>query len=111
MVHQWWGLADSSGVQRAHTVDGTSTAIAANTAFTKALVTPYTTTYSGTYYVLHAIQATIMPTLMGQVQALTFAGANTPWYSTSAQATPGTDGTTTYATSGTAKGCAYFYLT
>lgn len=113
-THQWYGLADSGGIQRAHTTDGTSTAMGPNTAFTKTLVTPYTTTYSGTHYVIMALAAgTTMPTLLGQLVAWGLTGVTTPWFtSTTTGNTPGTDGTTTYAvTGGTIRGSAYFYLT
>lgn len=119
-THQWWGLADSGGVQRAHTVDGTTTAMAANTAFTKALVTPYTTTYSGTYYVLQSITASAMPSQLGTSGGYVVVNPTIEpvwFFNADSAATPGTDNTTTYTTTGIlasgGDGTAprYFYLT
>lgn len=114
-THWWCGLADSGLVQRAHSTDQTTTAMGASTAFTKAMVTPYTTTYSGTHYVLFEVSASVMPTLQGQATGFTgITGAGPLWFATSSttQTTPGTDGTTTFtATGATGHGCHYFYLT
>lgn len=114
MTHQWWGLLDSTGKQAAHTADGTSAALGASTWFTKALVTAYTTTYTGYYYVVMSISASTMPTLAGSsfVAATSAPTPQMAFRSTSTQTTPGTDGSTTYTlTGGTSFAMAYFYLT
>lgn len=119
-THQWWGLADSTGKQVAHTTDGTSTAMSSPSLISKTFVTAYTTTYSGTYYILQYISATTTPAVLGS--AVGFTGLNPAveplWFATTTTGTqtPGTDGTTTYAitgafAAGTGVAPKYYYLT
>jgi hypothetical protein len=64
----WWlALYDTAGTPAllAQTADQTTTAIGANTNFTKALQTPQTIVTSGTYYVALMVKATTVPTLRG----------------------------------------------
>lgn len=113
-THWWLGIADSGGVQRGHTADQTTGAIAANTLVTKALASTYTTTATGLYYVLISVTATTNPTASG-VATPTNMNVTSPLLAgvspSAAQSTPGTDGTTTYTVPSTAGGVPYAYLT
>ena len=113
-THWWLGLADNGGVQRAHTADQTTGAIAANTLITKALTATFTTTYTGLYYVLISVTATTNPTASG-IAAPTNMNTTSPLLAgvspSAAQPTPGTDGTTTYTVPSAAGGVPYTYLT
>jgi hypothetical protein len=111
-THWWAGIADPSGVQQAHSADQLTAAIAANTAFTVAMATPYVTSVSGVYYFLLAVTAGTNPTLSGGLAAVNsskvspvLAGVS----GSSAQSTPGTDGTTTYALPTGDNAIGYFY--
>ena len=113
MTHWWLGIADSGGVQRAHCTDQTSTAIAASSLITKAFASTYTTTYSGTYWLLLSVTATTAPTSSGVVTPATpgvpavISGAS----STASTSSPGTDGTTTYSLPTTQGPVPMMYLT
>lgn len=50
-AHWWFSLCDSSFITLRSTADQTSTAIAANTVYTKALSSTFTTTYEGLHYI------------------------------------------------------------
>ena len=67
MTHQWAGVASyvagSNGKCLAISADGTSAAIAADTAISFALSTPYTVPTSGYYYVFYCIAASTVPTI------------------------------------------------
>lgn len=114
-THWWLGLANASGVQQAHTADQTSGAIAANTLITKALTSPYTTTSTGTYYLLISVTATANPTATGLPVPISNINLAAPLLAgvspSAAQSTPGTDGTTTYTVPSSAGGIPYGYLT
>lgn len=113
-THWWLGISDNGGVQRGHTADQTSGAIAANTLISKALASTYTTTYTGLYYVLVSVTATANPTASG-VAAPSNMNVTSPLLAgvspSAAQSTPGTDGTTTYTVPSAAGGIPYAYLT
>lgn len=100
-THWWFALVDKNYVLRGHTADQTTGAFAANTAFTKALVTPYVATYTGLHYVGIMMTATGMPTLteagINMINA-SVASPSAGGQSTAGLTTPGTDGTTVYAT-------------
>lgn len=64
-LNQWFALYDSSLNKLAVTADDTSTAWAANAAKTLSFATPFTTTYSGLYYIGVMVKATTVPTLAG----------------------------------------------
>jgi hypothetical protein len=68
--NQWFALYDSSLNKLAVTSDDTSTAWAANSRKTLNLSAPFTTTYSGLYYVGICIVATTTPTLVCQGASL-----------------------------------------
>lgn len=112
-THWWLGIADSGGVQRGHTADQTTGAIAANTLISKALTSAYTTTTTGLYYLLISVTATTNPTASG-IAAPTNMGVTSPLLAgvspSAAQSTPGTDGTTTYTAPTTAGGVPYVYV-
>lgn len=111
-THWWAGIADSGGVQRAHTADQLTAAIAANSAVTVALTGTYTTPSSGYYYFLLSVTATTNPTLTGVAAVVNsskvspvLAGAS----SSAAQPAPGVDGVTTYALPTGDNAVGYFY--
>lgn len=114
--HWWTALLDNTFKQQAHASDQTTTAINATTWNTLTMVTPFTATYTGLYYLAVMIAATGMPNLActqnAPIAAITNGtGAPTPvagGTSTTGLTTPGTDGTTTYATPTTIAN--YFYL-
>lgn len=58
-------LRDAAGAKLVQTADFTTTARAANTAYTVALTTPYTATATGLYRVGVSFTATTVPTLRG----------------------------------------------
>lgn len=64
-THQYVCLRTGAGVLIAQSADKTSTARAANTAYTIALSTPYTVTAAAVFYVGIAFTATACPTLRG----------------------------------------------
>lgn len=100
-THWWFALIDRNMTLRGHTADQTSGAIAANTLFTKALVTPYVATYSGLHYVGVMVTAsTTMPTWLESGIAMANQSVASPPQagpSSTGLTTPGTDGTTSYA--------------
>lgn len=63
--HQYFGLYDSTRTRLAVTADDTSTAWAARTKKTLALTSPYTVTATGLYYVAILVDATTVPTIVG----------------------------------------------
>jgi hypothetical protein len=111
-THWWVGIADSGGVQRAASADQLTAAMAANSALTVALASPYTTATAGIYYYLLSVTATTNPTLTGAA-AVTNSSKVTPVLagvsSSAAQSTPGTNGTTTYALPTGDNAIGYFY--
>lgn len=97
MTHWWMGVADVGGVQRAHTTDQTSGAIAASSVISVSFASTYTTTYSGNYWFIWSVSATTMPTLANiAAPASAVMGVIGGLASSGSSATPGTDGTTTY---------------
>ena len=64
-TNQWFVLCDSSRTSLANTVNDGSTAWAGSTAKTLALTAPFTTTYSGLYYIGYCITATTLPSMRG----------------------------------------------
>ena len=104
-THWWVALLDNTYKQQAHSADQTTAAIAASTWFSLALTAPFTTTYSGTYYLALAIAtSTTQPTICasGAVpRPAMITGTNVvaplvSGVSSTGLTTPGTDGTTTY---------------
>ena len=113
-THWWLGIANSAGLQQAHTADQTSGAIAASTLITKALTATYTTTTTGLYYLLLSVTATTNPTATGMPVPISQMNLATPilaGVSATTQSAPGTDGTTTYTAPASAGGIPYMYLT
>lgn len=105
-THWWVALLDNAYKQQAHSADQLTGALAASTWQNLTLATPYTTTYSGTYYLaLMVATSTTQPTVLQAssapaAQFLGGTGAPTPMpggASTTVLTAPGTDGTTTYA--------------
>lgn len=116
MTHWFFELLsnEAAPVVRGHTADQTSGAIAANTLITKALVTPFVTTYSGLYYIGVTVSATTMPTYTGpSTSAVVNPDKTTPRPGGQIAAsitTPGTDGTTTRTYTGTSYTPIYAYV-
>jgi hypothetical protein len=70
-THLWYALYDLNRVLLGQSADNTAAAaLAASTLFTQNLVTPFTTTYSGLYYLGICCVATTPPTLMGAISAV-----------------------------------------
>lgn len=115
-THWWTCLLDNTYTQRAHSADQTTTAIGANTWNSLPMVTPFTTTYTGTYY-LGVMQAGTIATVAcssGLPLAALLTGTNaigTPpnGLSSTGLTTPGTDGTTTYTAPTTAINTLYMF--
>lgn len=113
-THWWFGILDNTGKQLAHTADQTTGAIAANSLVTKALSAPYTTTYTGLYYISVSVTASTNPSSSGVAAPTNMAvvppilGGVSP---SAAQTTPGTDGSTSYTLPTAAGGIPYMYLT
>ena len=82
-------LYDPDGKLLAQSADFASTAMAASTAFTKALATPTRVGRSGKYYVGWCVAATTMPTLIGAICAPAIATGETA---------PARESTATYTT-------------
>lgn len=113
-THWWLGIADSGGVQRAHTADQLSTAVGTSTSFVVALTTPYTVPTTGVYYFLLSMTATSNCTISGHgsIPGSSQVGPVLAGVSSSgAQSTPGTDDTTTYNTPTGDNPVGYFYVT
>lgn len=117
-THWWAAVLDSTYKQQAHSADQLTAAIAASTWFNLAMATPYTTTYSGVYYLALVIAtSTTQPTILQSgttpaAQFITGTGAPTPLIngaSTASLTAPGTDGTTTYAAPTAASAPFYLY--
>jgi hypothetical protein len=100
LTHGWYVLLNSSWLQVAHTADQTSGSLAAATAVTKALVTPYTPPATAPYYVGYMVVAGTQPTFCGSANVQggsIFAEFPSNGPSSTGLTTPGTDGTTSYA--------------
>jgi len=115
-THWWAALLDQSRVLQAHSADQTSSALPASTWQDLAMVTPYTATYSGQYYVgLTVVTSTTQPTILAPPnnpdgQFVTGANMPTPvpcGLSSTGLTAPGTDGSTQYLTP-TAAGPVFF---
>lgn len=115
-THWWANLLDQGRVQQAHSADQTSTALPASMWQNLAMVTPYTATYSGLFYVgLTVVTSTTQPTILtpsGTPDGQFVTGTNAPTplpggLSSTGLTTPGTDGTTQYANP-TAAGPVFF---
>lgn len=99
-THWWFALIDKNMTLRGHTADQTTGAIAANTLITKALVTPYTATYTGPHYIGAMVAATTPNTWLESSIAMANQSIASPPQagpSTTGLTTPGTDGSTSYA--------------
>lgn len=72
----WFAFYDTAGALLAQTADQTSTAWAANTAKTVALVTSQRVASTGVYYAAIHVKATTVPTLLGKSLALAGAAAS-----------------------------------
>jgi len=115
-THWWACLLDKNLVQQAHSLDQTTTALPASTWQKLAMVTPYTTTYTDSYYIgLMVATSTTQPSLLSTtVQSQFVTGTNVPsppigGRSTGSLTTPGTDGVTQYATPTAIAGYYYAY--
>lgn len=73
-THTYMGLYDKNLALLAQSADFLTGAIGASALYTQAMVTPYTTTYTGLHYIAMLSVATTCPTLMGAVSAT--AGTN-----------------------------------
>lgn len=114
-THWWVGISDSTGKQQAHSADQTTTTTGiagTRTLVTKAMVTPYTTTYSGTYYALISMTATANATLSGIIAASidNMVAGIIGGVSASTQTTPGTDNSTIYTLPAAAGGIPFMYI-
>lgn len=66
ITHQWFVLTDSNHHVLASSADGTSSALSANTQYTKAMTSPYTITTTGLYFVgLNVAVSTTSPSWHG----------------------------------------------
>jgi len=120
-VHWWAVLLDSSYTLQAHVADQLTAPMAASTWFLPPVVTPYVTTYTGTYYLglMAATSAGTQPSILAPtfspiIQLIT--GANNPGPllggpSSTGLTSPGTDGSTTYAAPTTVAQALYMYAT
>jgi hypothetical protein len=97
-THWWFALVDKNFKLQGHTADQTTTAWAATTAKTVALVTPYTATYTGMYYLGFMMTASTLVNVSAAPAALNQAALAPPFAgpSSSGLTTPGTDNSTTY---------------
>lgn len=103
-THWWAAILDVNRVQLAHSADQTTTAMGSSTWFKLPMTTPYTTTYTGLYYLALMIATSgAQPSILAaQVQGAFVTGTNVPSPSVGGRSTtgltvPGTDGVTTYA--------------
>ena len=113
MTHSWFGLADSTGKQLAHTADQGSTAYPTGTAVPIALTAPYTTPVQGIYYMVASMTGTTLPFLVtsspvggGAANTLILAGTTG-----NVDTTPGTDGATTFTLPSGQLAVPYMYWT
>ena len=116
-THAWVGVADNTGKVLGISADNTGAAyFAANTAVTTAIAAPFTTTYTGFYYVfLCVVAGTTMPTFAaGAAFANAAVSAVAPVYCGSAltgQTVPVAVGSSLGTITGTAGHLFYAYLT
>lgn len=119
-THWWAALLDNTFTLQAHTADQLTTAMPASTWQLLPVVTPYVATYTGAFYLgLMVATSTTQPTILAPsfspvIQLIT--GANNPGpipggVSSTGLTTPGTDGTTVYATPTTVSPALYMYAT
>lgn len=111
MTHSWFGIADSTGLQLAHTVDQGNKAYAANSVIPVALSAPFTVPTQGNYYLTASMVGTTLPTLLtctpgGGENVFVLSGN-----SGNVNTTPGTDGATTFTLPASQLAVPYFYLT
>jgi hypothetical protein len=112
VTHCWFALLNSSFLQVAHSADQTSGSLTANAFTTKAMVTPYTPSAAGQYWLAIVVVAGTQPTLAGfstpqggaGFAAIPVAGA-----STTGLTGPGTDGSTSYLAPTAVADSAYAY--
>lgn len=119
-THWWTVLLDNTYKLQAHSADKTSTALPASTWQSLPMVTPYTTTYTGTHYVGFMVTtSTTQPTVISNAatfNAQFITGTNVPTpliggTSSTGLTTPGTDGSTTYIAPTAATQTMYIYAT
>lgn len=109
-THGWYALMDNTMKVQAVSADQTGAAVwAANAALTLPMGTPYTTTYSGLYYVGICVVATTMPVFNGTAAMTTGLTPLLAGSSSTAQTTPPTVGTTMAALSNLALANFYAY--
>lgn len=119
-THWWTVLLDDSYTQQAHSADQATAAIPASTWQLLPVAAAYTATYSGTFFLGVVIATTsVQPTLVCGTtvpNAALISGTNVVapvpgGTSTGSLATPGTDGSTVYATPSAASNFYYMYCT
>lgn len=116
-THAWVGVANSAGTVLGVSADNTGAAyFAANTAVTTAIAAPFTTTYTGLYYVFVCVVASgTMPTFAANAAFANAAvSAVAPVYcgtTLTAQTTPVAVGSSLGTITGTAGHALYAYLT
>jgi len=120
-AHWWAALLDNTYTQQAHTADQLTAPMSASTWFLPPVVTPYTASYTGTYYLglMVATSAGTQPTVLAPsfapiIQMIT--GTNNPGPliggpSSAGLTTPGTDGSTAYSAPTTVAPALYMYAT
>lgn len=118
-THWWAALLDVAYTQQAHSADQGAVNLAASTWYSLAMVTPYTASYTGIFYLalLIAVSAgsvasILAPAVTPDAQFITGSSVPTPLLggpSTTALTTPGTDGSTVYAAPTAAAPAYYMY--
>lgn len=112
-THFWTGLADNTGKQLCHSADTGAVNLPATTLKTYPMTPiPFVTTYTGLHYIL--VSLTAGTAAFYGTTGYTASGLSIPPHlsltSSSVQATPGTDGTTTYNVTAGASPLIYAYL-
>lgn len=113
LTHGWYVLLNSALLQVAHTADQTSGSLAASTAVTKALVTPYTPAATAPYYIGYMVVASVQPTFCGSASVQggsMFIEFPSNGASSTSLTTPGTDGSTSYIAISAAGDPVYGYV-
>lgn len=117
-THWWTALLDNTYKQLAHSADATTSALPASTWQTQTMTTPYTCTYTGAYFLAVMIAtSTTQPTLVSTttvpnaalISGTGLLGPVPGGTSSTGLTTPGTDGTTVYATPTAASNFFYLY--
>lgn len=117
-THWWMAILDNTYTQQAHTADQTTTAIPASTWQDVALTATFTAPYTGAYFLAFTIvTTTTQPTLVctttvpnaALINGTNLLGPVPGGTSTTGLTTPGTDGSTVYATPTAASNFYYMF--